>query len=101
MKLFPRDRIILWKGKNIMKLKEFVYKYLFILFSLELFGFVLLIFWSLFGEVFESWFFGLFWEIKLIGAALFSLGFGLFAGDIAWRKIYIEGVRGKKYIIKK
>ena len=25
---------------------------------------------------------------------------GLVVGPIAWRKIYIEGVRGKKYVIK-
>ena len=26
--------------------------------------------------------------------------FGLWVGPIAWRKIYIEGVRGKKYVVK-
>lgn len=25
---------------------------------------------------------------------------GLICGSVAWRKIYVEGVRGKKYIIK-
>ncbi|NTW33058.1 MAG: hypothetical protein HGB12_10600 [Bacteroidetes bacterium] len=84
-----------------MKLKEFIYKYLFVLFSLELFGFLFLIYWSLLGEVFDTWFFGWFWTIKFVGAVLAGLGFGIFAGNIAWRKIYIEGVRGKKYIINK
>jgi len=27
--------------------------------------------------------------------------FGWWIGPIAWRKIYVEGVRGKKYVIKK
>jgi len=29
-----------------------------------------------------------------------GIALGFLAGNIAWRKIYIEGVRGKKYIIE-
>lgn len=34
-------------------------------------------------------------------AMLTGVIFGLWAGPIAWRKIYIEGARGKKYIAGK
>ena len=37
-----------------------------------------------------------------VGAVELILGmaFGFWIGKIAWRKVYIEGIRGKKYIIK-
>ena len=34
-------------------------------------------------------------------AMLAGVIFGLWAGPVAWRKIYVEGARGKKYVIKK
>jgi len=32
-----------------------------------------------------------------------AVGFalGIWLGPIAWRKIYVEGLRGKKYVVKK
>jgi len=30
-----------------------------------------------------------------------GFGLGMWLGPIAWRKIYVEGVRGKKYVVKK
>jgi hypothetical protein len=30
-----------------------------------------------------------------------GLVFGLVVGPIAWKKVYLEGARGKKYVVKK
>jgi hypothetical protein len=34
-------------------------------------------------------------------SVLFGIIFGIWAGPIGWRKIYIEGARGKKYVVGK
>lgn len=34
-------------------------------------------------------------------AVIIGVGFAAFLGPIAWRKIYVEGVRGKKYVDSK
>ena len=40
-------------------------------------------------------------EVVLFTTAIFvGIISGLIIGPIAWRKIYIEGIRGKKYIVK-
>mgnify|MGYP001421920207 CR=1 FL=1 len=51
-----------------------------------------------FTEQFEGFEHRIFFYTLLI---LAGIVLGLWLGPIAWRKIYVEGARGKKYVVKK
>lgn len=59
------------------------------------------------GELLEWYSLGLHNEVlenKSLSYAILILvgvGIGIWVGPIAWKKIYVDGVRGKKYVVKK
>jgi len=79
------------------KLKKKIYLILWVITGI-LFGFLI-------GNLIELGWLYLAWGTNLplwiyVVTILLGTIFGFWAGPKAWQKIYIEGARGKKYIIK-
>jgi hypothetical protein len=79
------------------KLKKIIYLVLWvvagILFAVVISGVI---------EIFSLWIYGRLESRVVLYGAMVVIGImvGLILGPIAWQKIYIEGLRGKKYVVR-
>lgn len=82
------------------KTKRLTYLALFDFFGAELGAFIALAAWCISCAIKDSWTIDCTWYGAI--GTLIAMGtvFGFWAGPVAWQKIYIEGIRGKKYILK-
>jgi hypothetical protein len=56
--------------------------------------------WYFYGALGDFWALSTCWYLIFGFFLLLGIAMGAFCGPIAWQKIYVEGVRGKKYIVK-